>query len=77
MRPGKGGSGKTNFRYSSWDTNDLQCLVVILDMFGSLGSCETANAGLDLVGCLGTRKSAFCLGMARALAMAPFITPRG
>ena len=68
----KGGCGKTIFRCVSWDTTDLQCLLVMCGIDGSVGLKQATKVGLLLVSCLKTHLSASSLGIALALAMVFF-----
>ena len=62
-------------RCLSWETIDLQCLLVMCGRDGSLGSKLATKVGRFVVSCLKTHLRASSLGIALALAIAPSMTP--
>ena len=66
---------KRFLRCLSWETMDLQCLLVMCGSDGSLGSKLATKVGRLVVSCLKTHLRASSLGIALALASGPSMIP--
>ena len=70
----RGGAGKTSWSFGSLETIDLQCLLAMEVMEGSLGSYWTTNTGLACFS-FSTFFRASCLGIVLAFSIALSTTP--